>query len=76
MPFHCIIRPLVATVARGNLGRTYFIGFDQVFVPQPGQYFGVPVNAIKFLLRWQGYGFVFDYDDEDIIELWSEQKIG
>lgn len=51
----------LVAVARGNLGRAYFVGFDQVFVPQPGQYLGVPVNTIKFLLRWRGYGFIFDY---------------
>lgn len=52
----------LVAVARGNLGRAYFIGFDQVFVPQPGQYLGVPVNTIKTLLSWRGYRFVFDYE--------------
>lgn len=66
----------LVAVARGNLGRAYFIGFDQVFVPQPGQYLGVPANAIKFLLRWRGYGFVFEYDADDILDVWSRRKVG
>lgn len=65
----------LVAIARGNLGYAYFIGFDQIFVPQPGQYLGVPVNPIKFLLRWQGYGFIFDYDATDIIDLWTPKKV-
>lgn len=65
----------LVAIARGNLGYGYFIGFDQIFVPQPGQYLGVPVNPIKFLLRWQGYGYIFDYDATDIIDLWTPKKV-
>lgn len=63
-------------IARGSLGRAYFVGFDQIFVPQAGQHLGVPVNSIKFLLRWRGYGFIFDYDTEDILDVWSRRKVG
>lgn len=66
----------LVAIARGSLGRAYFVGFEQIFVPQAGQHLGVPVNSIKFLLRWRGYGFVFDYDEEDILDVWSRQKIG
>jgi len=65
----------LVAIARGTLGYSYFVGWDRVFVPQAGQHLGVPANQIKFLLRWQGYGFIFDYDETDIVQVWSARKV-
>jgi len=65
----------LVAIARGSLGYAYFVGWERIFVPQPGQHLGVPANQIKFLLRWQGYGFVFDYDETDIVQLWTAKKV-
>lgn len=62
-------------LVRGTLGYSYLVGFGYVFVPQAGQHLGIPANQIKFLLRWQGYGFIFDYDDEDIVDRWTKKKV-
>ncbi|MFS8666019.1 MAG: serine protease [Limnochordales bacterium] len=65
----------LVAIARGSLGTAYFVGWERIFVPEPGQHLGVPANQIKFLLRWQGYGFVFDYDETDIVQRWTAKKV-